>query len=140
MTFSLKLINDGGAAWALRVKDPDNYYLFYLSGPGGMNTPNYFFTYLVQNGKPVQQNAVKVLVTLKAGGQYHINIEAKNDYISQWITSDQIDDDDAGVLKTLGLDRDDTYHTGCIGFRTFGREKFAVSALFVWPPGVHAPE
>jgi len=140
MTFSLKLINDGGATWALRVKDPGNYYLFYLSGPGGMNTPNYFFTYLVQDGKQVLEHADKVLVTLNAGGQYHISIEASKDLISQTITSDQIDDDDAGYAKTLGLVRDDTYHMGCIGFRTFGNEKFAVSALFVRPPGVHVPE
>lgn len=140
MTFNLKLINDGGAAWALRVKDAGNYYLFYLSGPGGMSNPNTFFTYLVQDGTPVQKQAVKVLVTLKAGGQYHIDIVVKNDFISQTITSDQTDDADAGSPRTLGLCHDDTYHTGSIGFRTFGTEKFVVSALYVRPPGWQAPD
>src|SRR5262245_3671694 len=36
LNFDLKLINAGGAAWAVRAKDSDNYYLFYLSGNEGL--------------------------------------------------------------------------------------------------------
>ena len=34
----------GGAAWALRIKDTENYYLFYLSNAGGENATSYFLT------------------------------------------------------------------------------------------------
>lgn len=140
MSFHLTLINDGGAAWALRVKDPNNYYLFYLSGPGGMNDKNTFFTYLVRDGKQLQKKADNLVVTLKAGGQYHIDIKVRNDLITQTITSDNLDDEDPGVEKPLGLLRDDTYHTGSIGFRTMGPEKFVVWGLFVRPPNVKTPD
>ncbi|HXU37794.1 MAG TPA: adenylate/guanylate cyclase domain-containing protein [Blastocatellia bacterium] len=140
MSFHLTLINDGGAAWALRVKDPNNYYLFYLSGPGGMNDKNAFFTYLVRDGKQLQKKADNLVVTLKAGGQYHIDINVTNDLITQTITSDNLDDEDPGVKKPLGQLRDDTYHTGSIGFRTLGAEKFVVWGLFVRPPNVTTPD
>ena len=140
MSFHLTLINDAGAAWALRVKDPNNYYLFYLSGPGGMNDKNTFFTYLVRDGRLLQKKADNLVVTLKAGGQYHIDINVSNDLITQTITSDNRDDEDPGVEKPLGLLRDDTYHTGSIGFRTLGAEKFVVWGLFVRPPNVTTPD
>jgi class 3 adenylate cyclase len=146
MSFHLKLLNDGGAAWALRMKDPNNYYLFYLEGRGGMNE-NTFFTYVVQDGKPVQRGAsFPVIVHLVAGGEYQIGIVAKNNQISHTIRTDQtkpeFEEEDRGYEKTLGffMDVDNTYPTGGIGFRTFGNEKFAVSGLFVRPPGVQVPE
>ena len=80
MTFQLELVNDYGAAWALRIKDPDNYYLFHLSGPRGM-VQNTFLTYLVQDGKATQKAATPVVVHLMAGGQYEISIEAKKNQI-----------------------------------------------------------
>lgn len=145
MTFHLKLINDGGAAWALRIKDPNNYYLFYLSGPGGMN-PNTFQTYLVQGGKTVQKLADSLVVHLVADGEYQISIVASNNLIKHTIRTDrtkqEFESDEAGEPRKLGLfqDFDNTYPTGGIGFRTLGGEKFVVSALYVRPPGVQAPD
>lgn len=145
MTFHLKLINDGGAAWALRVKDPDNYYLFYLAGPGGMN-PNTFLTYVVKDGKTVQKHADSVVVHLAADGEYQISIVARKNLISQTIRTDrtkpEFELEETGEPRKLGLfqDVDDTYPTGGIGFRTFGAERFVVTALYVRPPGVQAPD
>ena len=146
MTFHLKLLNDGGAAWALRVKDPNNYYLFYLSGRGTM-VENYFLTYVVQDGKVVQTGAsFPVIVHLVPGGEYQISIVAKNNQISHTIRTDQtkpeFEEEDRGYERTLGtfMDVDNTYPTGGIGFRTFGSEKFAVRDLYVRPPSVQLPE
>jgi hypothetical protein len=141
MTFHLKLINDGGAAWALRVKDADNYYLFYLAGPAGM-IPHTFLTYVVQGGKLVQKQSQAVVVHLVSGGEYQINIEAKGDRILHRIKADKTNpefEDDLGEQRQLGLSVDNTYSAGSIGFRTFAGEKFIVSALFVRPPGIELP-
>ncbi|HEY3135084.1 MAG TPA: adenylate/guanylate cyclase domain-containing protein [Blastocatellia bacterium] len=144
MTFHLKLINDGGAAWALRVKDTDNYYLFYLSGPGGLS-PNIFFSFVVQDGKTIQKAADSVVVHLVPGGEYQISIDAKNNQISHRIRTDvtkpEFQEEDAGYERKLGFfqDVDNTHRAGSIGFLTFGAEKFAVSALYVRPPGVKLP-
>lgn len=141
MEFHLKLINDGGAAWALRVKDPNNYYLFYLCGPSG-ETPNFFLTYVVRDGKKVQKRADRLLVPLVVGGEYQISIDAKKDQISHKIKSDNEEQKEAGEFLNLGLfvDVDHTYPTGGVGFRTFAKEKFAVHGLYVRPPGLSLPE
>ena len=146
MTFHLKLLNDGGAAWALRMKDPNNYYLFYLSGREGMNE-NTFLTYVVHDGTPVQRGVgFQVLVHLVRGGEYQIGIVATNNQIIHTIRTDQtkpeFEEEDRGYEKKLGvfMDVDNTYSTGGVGFRTFGNQKFAVSDLFVRPPGVQVPE
>jgi class 3 adenylate cyclase len=145
MEFHLKLIDGGGAAWALRLKDPNNYYLFYLSGPNGMN-PNTFLTYVVRDGKLDQQAAIKPVVHLVAGGEYQISITATNNQIVHKIKNDtpspEFELNEAGEFRNLGLfvDPDNTYPAGGIGFRTFGSEKFVVYALFVRPPGLELPE
>jgi hypothetical protein len=144
MVFHLKLLNDGGAAWALRVKDPDNYYLFYLSGPGGMN-PNSFLTYVVQNGKTLLKHSDSLVVHLVHEGEYQISIDVEDNRISHMIKTDKTKpefEEEYGEWKKLGLfyDVDKTQSAGSIGFRTFGREKFAVWALYVRPPGVKLPE
>lgn len=145
MEFHLKLIDGGGAAWALRVRDPNNYYLFYLSGPNGMN-PNTFLTYVVRDGKLDQQTAIKPVVHLVAGGEYQISITATNNQIVHKIKNDtpspEFELDEAGEFRSLGLfiDSDNTYPAGGIGFRTFGAEKFVVYALFVRPPNFRPAE
>jgi hypothetical protein len=48
-SFSITLLNDHGAAWALRVNGEGDYYLFYLSGPGGLYR-NRFIAGIVRGG------------------------------------------------------------------------------------------
>jgi serine/threonine protein kinase len=144
MDFHLKLINDGGAAWALRVKDRNNYYLFYLSGPGGTN-PNNFLTFVVRDGKTIQKHADSLIVHMVSEGEYAIAIDANNNRISHRIKVNRTRpefEEEAGEFRNLGLfvDVDQTYPTGGIGFRTFAAERFAISALYVRPPGIELPD
>jgi len=132
MNFHLKLANGGGAAWAVRIKDSNNFYLFYLSGPEGL-FPNRFNTYLVHNNefdpaKPVLSNAI--IVRVVAGGQYEIHISAVGNLINHTITSA-----DTGKPENLGSfpDPDGTFLLGGIGFRNVGREKFSIDELVVKP-------
>jgi len=132
--FHLKLLNSAGAAWALRVKDSRNYYLFYLSGPDGQ-VPNRFLTYIVREDKPLVPSifdSSSGLAIQLAPGEYDIEVEMKGNEITHTINSAE-----TGETRHLGYFKDETntYPTGSIGFRTIGIEKFAIDDLFVTPLG-----
>jgi hypothetical protein len=132
MAFHLRLENGGGAAWALRAKDPNNYYLFYLSGPKGL-FPGYFNTYVVKDGKFDPQDPVSsspVVEALKQGGEYQITIRAVGNLIEHEITPAS-----TGQPIKLGVfeDPNNTFVYGGLGFRTVGSETFSVDELFVQP-------
>jgi hypothetical protein len=135
MAFHLKLGNGGGAVWALRIKDSDNYYLFYLSGPEGQ-FPNRFLTYVVRDGKfdPAKpDDDVPLTFNLESQGQYEVEINAVGNVIEQSITSAK-----TGRKSPIGVfkDKDNYFPIGSIGFRTVGAEKFSVDELFVRPPEI----
>jgi len=132
MNFDLKLVNGGGAAWAVRAKDPNDYYLFYLSGNDGLY-PGRFLTYVVKDGKfdpskPVDSNTVPV--NLKAGEEFAIHVEGSQNVITQTITPAS-----TGETINLGAFKDpaNTFPYGGVGFRTVGKERFSVDDLFVGP-------
>jgi hypothetical protein len=132
MNFDLKLVNGGGAAWAVRAKDSSNYYLFYLSGDGGLY-PGRFLTYIVKDGKfdpskPIQSDSVPV--ALKAGEEFAIHVEGSQNVITQTITPAK-----TGETINLGAynDPNSTFLYGGIGFRTVDKEKFSIDDLFVGP-------
>jgi Adenylate and Guanylate cyclase catalytic domain len=140
MQFHLKLINDGGAAWALRVQeDVKNYYLFYLSGPGGLS-PNRFITYLVRNGIRNQIGAVAIVPHLEAGGEYRIEIAVrKNEFIHKIRVNNMAGEfapDEIGRVFNLAWEKEPTnaFARGSIGFLTINQERFQVDDLDVWPP------
>jgi hypothetical protein len=135
--FNLKLLNQGGAAWALRADESrDNYYLFYLSGPGGKYS-NRFLTYMVRDGvidlKSERSN--EVIATLKEGAQYQIDIKAEKNKITHTITPAE-----TGIETKLHAfdDPNNTLPRGGICFRTVGDERFSVDDLFAYPAGAQA--
>ncbi|HSB10210.1 MAG TPA: PEGA domain-containing protein [Blastocatellia bacterium] len=133
MHFHLKLESAAGAAWALRIRDSNNFYLFYLSGPEGRFPSGRFCIYIVRNNqfdpaKPFQSSPI--IVKLVRGGQYDINITAKGNIIDHQITSAE-----TGKSENLGFfeDPNNTFLLGGIGFRTVDREKFSIDDLWVRP-------
>jgi hypothetical protein len=135
MGFHLKVENGQGAAWALRVKDSRNYYLFYLTGPGAA-IPNRFLTYVVRDDKFDPSNpddSVPLIFALEAGGEYSVEITAIANVISHKITSARTGRDfPTGEFK----DNDSTFLFGDIGFRTVGSERFSVDEVYVRPPAI----
>lgn len=132
MAFHLKLTDGGGAAWAVRAKDPNNYYLFYLSGPNGQ-FPGYFNTYVVRDGKldlTNPANSVPVIENLLPGGEYQIELKATGNVIEHSITPAA-----TGSPIKLGVfqDPNNTFPYGGVGFRTVAAEQFSVDDLFVQP-------
>jgi hypothetical protein len=136
MTFHLKLENAEGAAWALRIRDPDNYYLFYLDGTNNSkNATNYFSSYIVRAGKlGVAVSRIPVTTKLLVGGEYTINVTAKHNEITHLINSAEAPSQDP-LGDPLGYfkDEENTYQSGGFGFRTIGQERFSVDELYVRP-------
>jgi Protein kinase domain len=135
MTFHLKLETPVGAAWALRIRDQDNYYLFHLSGGEGGKTASYFSTYIVRDGKLGEAVArIPVTKKLSAGGEYTVNITARGNEITHLLNS--ADDPSTEALgDPLGYFKDESnqYPSGGIGFRSVGAERFSVDELYVRP-------
>jgi len=132
MQFHLKLENAGGAAWAVRVKDSSNYYLFYLSGPTGM-FPKRFNTYIVRDNKLDLQNPMNsdvVLQDLSKGSQYTIEIHVSGNKIEHKITPAS-----TGVSEPLGVFEDpyNLFTIGSVGFRSVWSEAFSVDDVVVEP-------
>jgi hypothetical protein len=132
MAFHLRLEDGKGAAWAVRAKDTNNYYLFYLSGPQGL-FPNRFSTYVIKDGKFDPQNPVLsngIITILNPKGEYQVEIHGTKDVIETTITPTS-----TGQPEPLGVfqDKDKTFFYGGIGFRNVDGEQFSVDDLFVQP-------
>lgn len=144
MEFQVTLTDGGGAAWALRVSDK-GYYLFYLSGPKGMH-PHKFMTYLVRGDKMNQVGTPRNIITpLQEGGAYTIMITVVGNSFFQKIRIDDVLDNTNKIEgQTYKLDdytdKEDTFPSGSVGFRSFAGEKFTVADLFVFPPGTKSAQ
>ncbi|MGE0132869.1 MAG: toll/interleukin-1 receptor domain-containing protein [Blastocatellales bacterium] len=145
MQFHLKLQNAGGAAWAVRVKDPNNYYFFYLAGPeSGEEEQGYFYTYKVRDGsQPVLTKPAEkaTMFKLTPNDEYVIYVFAKGNEIAHKInpvsdsapmdSEDELDGWPLGYFK----DSNDPFLEGSVGFLTWGQEKFSVVAPLTVIPG-----
>jgi hypothetical protein len=140
MQFNLKFSNNGGAAWVVRAKDPNNYYLFYLSSSEGI-VPKRFLTYIIRNNtfdpmKPV--DSVSFSISAEKGDEYTVSIEAKKNAINHSITPSVMNAKDkklglAGDKITLGTytDPNSSFLYGGFGFRSVGKEIFSVDEVYV---------
>lgn len=150
--FHVRSINDGGAAWVLRVNDKGNYYLFYLAGPGNRVLKSGFYFYIVQENKfnptdyhrffPLPISDDDLDDYLNAGAQFDILVNVSGQRIQNWLTvATNSQPDDAvrrprvGEKLSLGLVEDLGQHflLGSIGFRTVGSEQFSVDYIEASP-------
>lgn len=136
-SFNVTLLNDRGAAWALRVNGEGDYYVFYLSGPGGLQ-PKRFVSYIVRDGKrdPKSENTTDVIMELKEGQSYHVKIKAEGGKFTHVLTDNEMGDE-----NFLGdfIDQDNIHPRGSFGFLTVSGEKFSVDDFFIGPPGAQQP-
>jgi TIR domain len=139
--FDLKLYNDAGASWALRVDDQNNYYLFSLSGPDGPEYPNRLITYIVRDGQrdPKSFNSTNIRPDLlKEGRSYHVEIRMEQYKISTRIG----DTDGTGGEEELGVfvDTNNSHPHGSVGFMALGNQNFSVDDLWIRPLTVKKPQ
>jgi predicted acylesterase/phospholipase RssA len=137
LSFNIWLENDAGAAWALRVEDDRNYYLFYLSGPSGI-VPNRFCAYAVRDDKfdPLKPiNPSNVVTDIRRGAQFVIRVDVNNGEIKHAINPSNLDPALQGKDLPIHVFKgaDNYFHYGSIGFRTIRSEEFAIGNIVVRP-------
>ncbi|MEP7340459.1 MAG: toll/interleukin-1 receptor domain-containing protein [Acidobacteriota bacterium] len=146
MRFHAKLTENGGAAWAVRVNNENDYYLFYLAGPGSQMPELGFYFYIVRNNKFDPNNHQGFFPRdfakyLSKGVEFDVLVKVTGQHIENYITlaivglEDKPLIDDVGKQLLLGqVDDSNRYFAkGSIGFRTIGAEQFSVDSIYVNP-------
>ena len=130
VSFDIQLLNRKGAVWVLRAQNPQNYYLFQLSGPAGASA-NCITTFICKNGKLRQELTLHVSHDLgRPDDSIHLSVEAKGRIIRH--TIQVFSQPDVGPQNLTYLD-DGTFLYGGIGFGTKDGEEFRVWPIHVMP-------
>ena len=130
MVFDISFINGKGAAWIVRARDRQNYYLFQLTGPRSIS-PNYFRSYLYQNGQIKMLDSVKVVENLNTpGDSFTIMVEADGTTIKHFIKLKSAPALGFQPMHTFG---DKTLPYGMVGFQAKEDEEFNVYTMIVMP-------
>jgi hypothetical protein len=129
--FDLKFTNGRGAAWVVRAKDKQNYYLFQLVGPKGEGR-NRFHSYVVENGQLRQLKPPEFLALDLSGpdDSFHITIEASGRSINHFI---EISSAPTAARQPLSVLDDNTFSYGSLGFASKDNEEFTVLFVNITP-------
>jgi hypothetical protein len=130
--FDLSFANGKGAAWVLRARDKQNYYLFQLMGPASAE-PGKFYSYIVEDGK-IKQLRPPEFVPLKLnaqGASFLISVEAKGSSINHFI--ELSNDPQVTGRRPLSVLKDSTFSSGTLGFTSKDGEEFIVQFVNIEP-------
>jgi hypothetical protein len=132
MIFALRLGGPRGAAWAVRARDVNNYYLFVLGGPEGPY-PNQLRAYVVAGGvfdPAAPASTQPVIPPLRPGETYRVRVRAEGGVIQHWLTPAS-----TGEEVSVGLFNDvkRSFPLGRIGFVAPHGEVFQISGLSARP-------
>jgi hypothetical protein len=143
LSFHLKLINGEGAAWALRYRDQENYYLFVLFGPEGKTARNKLVFYVVKDGalsSPLADYGLPC--ALENEKPYTITVDVHENIFEHFITYEDLLDPVSGERKCNGIrvgepeqiavftGKDNRFRTGGIGFRAYTDQQFSIKDLW----------
>jgi hypothetical protein len=132
MTFDVIFTNGKGAAWIIRARDKQNFYLFQITGQGAVGQKT-FRSFIYKNGQPMPLSpAVAIVEDLnRPGDSFVIKVEVKGNSIKHFITvgSNPRADDP----QPLGFITDNTFSHGAIGFTSKDGEEFIVQFINVKP-------
>lgn len=130
-SFDILFANGKGAAWIIRARDKQNYYLFQLVGPNGVGR-NMFRSFIVQDGK-IKQLKPQEFIALDLGGQnasFHISVEANGSSIKHFI---EISNAPQATPRPLSVLTDSTFSSGTVGFTSKDGEEFIVQFVSIEP-------
>jgi caspase domain-containing protein/carboxypeptidase family protein len=132
MEFDVNFKNSKGAAWVVRYRDPQNYYLFQLIGRKGA-APNRFRSYIFQNGQyRLLKPAEPVPEDLgQPNDQFHIIVEVKGAEIRHAIIANKAPK--SGDPKPFSVIQNLVFSQGAVGFGTIEDEEFLVRWIGIMP-------
>jgi len=131
LDFDVRFPNGRGAAWIIRAKDTDNYYLFELTTSNSAARRLFNF-YLCRNGQcnlKDSRNVVEILE--KPDDSYHLKLEARGARFTHKIrvfSTPRADDP-----QPLGTFEDNNFKFGGIGFRTVNGAEMLIQNLVIIP-------
>jgi len=111
-----------------RAKDPENYYLFEISGP--LTSPKFHF-YVCRNGKLEWKDTQQIVEKMdKKGDSFHFIFEARGNRFDTRMT---IASAPSAQPYLIGIFQDDAFSYGGIGFRAKDLSESLLQTFFVMP-------
>jgi hypothetical protein len=132
---ALSLDDQKGAAWAVRAADPNNYYLFQLTGPAAERS-NLLRTFIRQEGETRLLKSDPVIDDLsRPKDTIEIFIEAKDETIKHFIKVSSAPK--SGEPEPLSILEDRTLSSGTFGLGAVDSEQFTVFFVTIIPAQDH---
>ena len=129
LEFDVVFNNGKGVSWVVRAKDPNNYYLFELTGPTSGTTALNF--YICQDGKLYLKDSQRVVENLSVKDDtFHIIFSAQG---NRFETRMNITSAPLEKPRWIGVFQDNTFSLGGIGFRGKDQSEALLQAFFVNP-------
>ncbi|MCI0663981.1 MAG: PEGA domain-containing protein [Acidobacteria bacterium] len=129
LEFDVVFNNGKGVSWVVRAKDPDNYYLFELTGPTAGTTVLNF--YICQDGKLYLKDSQRVVEKMDVKDDtFHIIFSAQG---NRFETKMNITSAPQEKPRWIGVFQDNTFSLGGIGFRGKDQSEALLQAFFVNP-------
>lgn len=122
LKFIVKLGNKNGAAWALCVQSPQDYYLFNMSGSEEM-----FYTYVATKDGLREVGKKKLAFEPVADGLYLIIVDVLSNKIKHTIKPLETGSDlDGQEIEIDTFSKAAQFLPGSIGFLTFDSQAFSI--------------
>jgi hypothetical protein len=129
LEFDVVFTNGKGVAWVARAKDPNNYYLFEISGPAS-GKPTFHF-YICQDGKLEWKDSRPIVERMdRPGDSFHIIFEARGNRFDTRMTIARAPSVNPHLV---GIFQDDAFSYGGIGFRGKDQSESLLQTFFVVP-------
>ncbi len=129
LEFDVVFNNGKGVAWVARAKDPNNYYLFEIIGPGG-GAPTFNF-YICQEGKLQSKGRQRVVEKMdNKDDTFHITFVARGNRFETRMT---IASAPSAQPHLIGIFEDNSFSVGGVGFRGKDQSEALLQTFFVIP-------
>jgi hypothetical protein len=126
--FDVVFANGKGLAWIARARDPENYYLFEISGP--LTSPKFHF-YVCRDGKLEWKDTQQIVEKMdKRGDSFHFIFEARGNRFDTRMT---IASAPSAQPYVIGIFQDDAFSYGGTGFRAKDLSESLLQTFFVVP-------
>jgi hypothetical protein len=130
-TFDVGLSNSKGAAWVIRAKDRQNYYLFELTTARAEQPARFFNFYVCRDGKLTLKDRREVVENLeRPGDSFHLTVRARGSEFHHTISS--ANSPQRGE-QPLGTFTDNSFAYGGLGFQAINGIEMKVFSFIVIP-------
>ncbi|HZS06302.1 MAG TPA: PEGA domain-containing protein [Blastocatellia bacterium] len=129
--FDVSFGNGKGAAWIVRAKDTQNYYLFELTTSKSSQQRKLLNFYVCRNGRLELKDSRNVIEPIeKPGDSFHITVKATGNQFAHTIS---VASSPSPEAQPLGTFTDSTFSYGGIGFQAVNGMEMIVRSFVVIP-------